>query len=120
MARKITKASELRMVGQLKQAVSKALAPLSAWETIAEPEVYIEARLGKYITGLEMLLSRALENNDAEMARALTLDLVKMTRLGKTKIDLNAVGVNKLREEIDFKKADTKLLMETLGRKVEE
>jgi hypothetical protein len=108
------------MVGQLKEAVSKALAPLSAWETIAEPEVYIESRVGRYISGLEMLLEQALANNDMDASRALTLDLIKMSRLGRSKIDLTSTSVNKLRDEMDFRKVDTSKLTEILGRKVEE
>lgn len=116
MPRKIVKASELRMVGQLKAAVEKTLAPLAAWSEIAEPEAYIESRLGKYITGLEMLLETALRNNDLDASRALTLDLIKMTRLGKTKVDLTATSVNKLRDEFDFRSVNTDELRKQLGR----
>jgi len=107
------------MVGQLKEAVGQALAPLKAWESIAEPEVYIESRLGRYISGLEMLLEVALKHADLDAARALTLDLIKMTRLGKTKVDLTATSVNKLRDEIDFRKVEIDELRRLTGRSEE-
>ena len=98
MPRKLVKASELKIVESLKAKVASALAPLEAWETIAEPDIYLESRVGKYIYGLERLLDLAIEHNDFEAIRGLTLDLIRLTKLGRAKADINLSSVNKLRE----------------------
>jgi hypothetical protein len=119
MPRKIVKASELKLVADLRSKVASALAPLAAWETIAEPEVYLESRVGKYVYGLERLLELAIEHNDFEAVRGLTLDLIKMTKLGRAKADINLNSINKLREGQDMTKVDTDALRAILGKRNE-
>lgn len=119
MPRKLVKASELRVVSELRAKVSSALAPLAAWETIAEPEIYLESRVGKYIHGLESLLDIAIEHNDFEAVRGLTLDLLRLTKLGRAKADISLTGMNKLREGQDMSKIDTDALRAILGKKDE-
>lgn len=119
MPRKLIKASELKLVKSLTDKVSAALAPLEAWETIAEPDVYLESRVGKYVFGLERLLDLAIEHNDFEAVRGLTLDLIKMTKLGRAKADVNISTINKLRESEDLTKVPIEELRKILGKKDE-
>lgn len=119
MARKLVKASELKIVRDLHDKVASALAPLAAWETIAEPEAYLESRVGKYIYGLEQLLELSIEHNDFEATRGLTLDLLRLTKLGRAKADINLNSINKLREGQDMTKVDTDALRELLGKRDE-
>lgn len=110
------KASELALTATLREKVSSALAPIEAWATIETPEAYLEARVGKYIAGLEMLLERSLELSDIAMARGLIGDLIRLTKIGRAKADLNITGPSKLRDETDFTKIPTDKLRELLGR----
>lgn len=110
------RASELALTTTLREKVSSALAPIEAWATIDTPEAYLESRVGKYIAGLEMLLERSLELSDIAMARGLIGDLIRLTKIGRAKADLNITGPSKLRDEIDLTKIPTDKLRELLGR----
>lgn len=104
---KLTKASQITWTPKDIEAVQKALVPFEALELIADPDVYLESSAGKYVAGLEMLLKRALESNDIEMSRMLLLDLVKMTKIGRSKADINVGALSKLRDEVDYSKLKT-------------
>lgn len=110
------KASEIVVTKALTTAISRQLAPMDAWETIDAPDVYLESKTGKYLRGLELVLEKAVELNDLSMVRTVLLDLLKMTKMGRPKADVNVSGLTKLRDETDLSKIDTEQLRQILGR----
>jgi len=92
------------------------MVPIEAWREIEAPETYLEARTGKYISGLEELLKVGWDEGDKEFCLAVLLDLLRMTRLGKAKAEVTLSGVNKLRSEQDLSSIDTAQLLKALGR----
>jgi len=113
---KRVKASEIVVTNKLRAVVSSALTPVEAWENIPTPDVYLESKVGKYLRGMEEVLNRAVEMNDLQMTRTLLLDLLKMTKFGRPKADVNIGGVSKLRDEEDFSKVSTDKLRALLGK----
>ena len=114
---KRVRASEIVLAERTRGAIERALAPIEAWREIQAPEAYLEARTGKYISGLEELLNAAWAEGDKEMCRQLLLDLLRMTKIGKAKAEVTLAGVNKLRPEQDLSSVNMESLLEALGRK---
>ena len=100
---KVVKASELKLAKSVSEHIGKLLIPLEAWEAVANPDIYLDNRAGKYVRGLEMLLESAIAADDIELTRMLTLDLIRLTKLGRSKADVNIMSGGKLRDEISFK-----------------
>lgn len=115
---KLVKASEMDLIKAAQKAVKQFLVPFDQWEKLDNPEAYIDIQSGKYVKGLEMLLERAVEMNDMELSRALTLDLLRLSKLGRSKADINVIGgeLSKLRQEETFSGVDTKDIRKMLGR----
>lgn len=93
--------------------IERAIQPLESWPTVADPEHYIESRLGKYIKILEGMLERSLMLGDIDRVEALTLDLIRLSKLGHAKADVQ-IGVSKLREELNFGQLNTEAIREKL------
>jgi hypothetical protein len=100
---KTVKASELKLRTSEIAKVRAMMAPLEAWEAISDPDIYLENRSGKYVRGLEMLLEKAIELNNLDMVRGLTLDLLRLTKLGRSKAEVSLMGGSKLRDEVNFR-----------------
>src|SRR5260221_13174136 len=115
MAKKLVKASEITVAAAVKAEIERLLVPFESWESVSNPESYIEDSLGKYIKGIEMMLSKALDLNDIPLSRALTLHLIKLSKMGRAKADVS-IGVSQLRDELNFSGVETEKLKELLGR----
>jgi hypothetical protein len=71
---------------------------LEAYESPETPaETYLEARSGKYVRMLEGILDVAAQLGMFDLARVTLVDLLRMTKVGRAKADVNLGG--KLREE---------------------
>jgi hypothetical protein len=99
---------------EIRAIIEEAIKPLNDWEEIQDPERYIETRLGRYIHLLEGLLDRAAALGDMDRVHAIALDLIRLSKLGRSKAEIN-VGVTKLREEKDFSKLGTDEIAKLLG-----
>ena len=91
---------------QINAIIDEAIAPIDAHEDMDSPELYVEKRLGKYIHILEAMLDRALLMGRHDQAQALVNDLIRLTKMGRAKAEVN-LGVSKLRDETDFSKWET-------------
>lgn len=114
MARRV-KASEIAIAEDVRTAVSYALAPIEAWKAVENAEAHLEGRIGLYIAGLEELLEKTVRMNDIQGARGLLNDLIRLTKIGRPKADINVGGLSKLREETDFSQLSTEMLRKALG-----
>lgn len=88
---------------EIKMVIERAIAPLESWPTVDNPENYIESRLGKYIKLLEGMLDRALVLGHIDRAQSITNDLIRLSKLGRAKAEVNINGPSKLRDEINFR-----------------
>ena len=68
-----------------------------------DPATYLEGRVAFYIALLEELIRRGADTGDAYFMKDCLDALLKMTKIGRAKVDLNVGGgLSKLRDEIDF------------------
>lgn len=78
------------------------LRALDQYDTPATPvEQYLDTRSGKYAVMLEAIVDAAASAGMWDLARATLVDLLRMTKVGKSKADVNII--NKLRDEIPLK-----------------
>ena len=87
-----------RMAGEIVAVLRK----LDEYDTPATPvEQYLESRSGQYAVMLEGIVNAAAEAGMWDLARVALVDLLRMTKIGRAKADLN-IGA-KLRDEIPLK-----------------
>lgn len=73
-----------------------------------DPKEYLEGRVAFYIALLEELIRRGAASGDIYFMKECVDALLKMTTIGRAKVDLNVGGgLSKLRDEIDFTKMET-------------
>ena len=99
---------------EIQAIIEEAIRPLNDWEAVQEPEKYIETQLGRYISMLEGLLNRAASLGDADRCHQIVLDLIRLSKLGRSKAEIE-IGVNKLRPELDFSGLSTEEILKQLG-----
>lgn len=78
--------------------IVQLLQKLDAYENPATPvEVYLDSNAGKYARMLEAIVDVAAQCGMFDLARVTLVDLLRMTKVGRAKADINLGG--KLREE---------------------
>ena len=117
--RKRIKASEVILTAAeadgMRKVIGLALAPIEAWKAVENAEAHLEGRIGLYVAGLEELLEKTVRMNDIQGARGLLNDLIRLTKIGRPKADINVAGISKLRDEADFSQMSTEMLRKALG-----
>jgi hypothetical protein len=82
-----------------------------------EPKAYLERRVNFYIALLEELIRRGASRGDIYFMKDCVDALLKMTTVGRAKVDLNVGGgLSKLRDEIDFSKMEVAEIDEFLRK----
>lgn len=82
-----------------------------------DPKTYLEGRVAFYIALLEELIRRGASRGDIYFMKECVDALLKMTTIGRAKIDLGASGgLSKLRDEIDFSGMTTAELEEFVAK----
>lgn len=79
-------------------------------------ETYLDAQSGKYVKMLEALVEVGRQSGLVEFTAATLFGLLKMTKVGRQKIDVNSTTVSKLRDENDFKNVSDEDLAKLLGK----
>jgi hypothetical protein len=81
----------------------QAIAIDEVFPITTDPKEYLEGRVAFYIALLERLVRVGADRGDPYFIKECLDGLLKMTNIGRQKMDLNVAGtVSKLRDEIDF------------------
>lgn len=111
----LMKASSLELVEEIRDEYSRQLVAFENWANIDQPDLYVEKQTGKYVYGLEHLLETAVKENDIDRARAILNDLIRLSKMGRAKADIEIKGPNKLRPERDLSALPLELLRQAAG-----
>ena len=96
----------------LVQEVSPGVIPLlGEWPVIADPVAHIESQSGQYLAMYEGVLDYCMQSGHIELGRAMLLDLLKMTKVGRTKADLVVAPV----QEVDLSHLKNDDLLRLVG-----
>lgn len=80
----------------------------------APVEQYLDARAGKYAVMLEEIVNVAAQLGLFDLARATLVDLLRMTKAGRAKVDLTTSG--KLRDETSLKHLTDDVLRDIVAK----
>lgn len=97
--------------------LSEYLRELDKWPVLAEPENYLDRQAGRYLRILEGLIGYSLAVGDILTTRLLVNDLLRLTKLGRPKVEIGLTGGES--EAIDLSQASEedlrKLVKESIG-----
>jgi|SRR5579885_595981 hypothetical protein len=109
-----------RKAKRAEELIKKTVLRLAALDEYANPtdptDVYLDNRSGRYVKMLEDLVDLAAEHGLLELVQSTLFGLLRMTKAGRSRADVNVSGVTKLREEFDFSNLDDESLKKALGR----
>lgn len=98
---------------------ARVFPPLPTLDQMIPPDdaaEYLGANQGRYVLMLETLVNAAAEQGMLETAQQGTQFLVKLTELGRKKID-QKIEVRQLRDEYDLSKAETNELLKIIKKR---
>lgn len=88
------------------------IAPLDTWDTIADPKGHVAAMAGKYLAMYEGVMNYCMQTGDIALGRAMLLDLMRLTEVGRQKADLHVGPAG----EIDLSHLNESELLKLVGK----
>ena len=84
---------------------------LGEWPVISDPVAHIESQSGQYLAMYEGVMDYCMQSGEIELGRAMLLDLLKMTKVGRTKADLAVTPI----QEVDLSHLKNDDLLRLVG-----
>jgi hypothetical protein len=79
------------------------IAPLDLWPALTNPKEHVAAQAGRYLAMYEGVMNYCMQIGDVALGRAMLLDLLRLTEVGRQKAELTMaageVDLSHLKEE---------------------